>query len=1065
MKRLPRLLFGLLLAANSFLTSGLLAQNPAGPPKGAVRTLKISVRDAATKQPVAGAEVVSWERGDVPKVTTDADGIALLRIPIEIPFAERSERFDVTVTDSRYATRQMMWINTAGRVRETLPESHEFQLSSGLNAGGVVRDTQGAPVAGAKVIIFGSDYKGFTRRSGTVTKTTQEFSSVSTTDLPPILTDEKGEWRKEHFPADLTQVSIEVIRPGGALARFVSDPGTRAGGERSTKIDIAEVKAGTATLTLKEGTTVTGRVVDEAGNPISGAQLQARDANSRNRAYAFTTDRNGNFELPNWDATSILITAGHDGYRTKSTTFELGNDAPVAKITLSPAKPLKLRLVGDNGVPLANAELRTNPNPSDQILDWKGVTDAEGRVEWPTAPDAPVEIWMSPKDYPHRTQKLLADGTEQVIRFRQGTDKSINVHLRVVDVETGAPVPAFEVWRRLPNAAFKTWGDPAENGEFKKELAATEFPNGFVPGYRLQVRAAGYTGWGSETLNFANGDQELTLKLIKGESTLTNEPPPTRQPGLGITGETNRPLLTLAGHVAKLLETGDVAAFVKATNASVEDLASIVPKGVDPKESPSAANQQAAVERREKAITSTAAHVLEQARRIGVVPGKMKFVLKSVGSPYSSSTGYRFGNQSVSLPSAAALRLVFAGEPTGDTGGKPLQGDYELSLGNAVQMPAGWRTDEGLRWVAFPAGLADEATLRELRLVNRIVPSGVGDQRTLSGTDDQALLAFGHTVAELFRTKGVPAFLNAATFSQPEMAGFFQRSGLGSETRANETHDRVSVGLQAATQAMLDLQNGIGVDFSDAKIAVKQVLAERPSFTRFGELEGVRAGPVRVMFAVESPRTAKSGRPISGNYVVSVGTVMRSNDRWITLDDKIRWQEFPEGLVTGEDLRTIELENYVAENRTLPPGFSVPEFEMVRLADNTRVPLSAYRGKIVVLELWASWCGPCQEPMEKLQYLRETHPDWKDRVEILALSIDNKAVQATDHLAKKLWTKTANVWAGEGGFDSAPSRRLRVRGIPTAYVLDQDGRVLKAGHPMSLDFGAIVDAQLRQSPQ
>ena len=54
-----------------------------------------------------------------------------------------------------------------------------------------------------------------------------------------------------------------------------------------------------------------------------------------------------------------------------------------------------------------------------------------------------------------------------------------------------------------------------------------------------------------------------------------------------------------------------------------------------------------------------------------------------------------------------------------------------------------------------------------------------------------------------------------------------------------------------------------------------------------------------------------------------------------------------------------------------------------------------------------------------------------------------------------------SVWAGDGGFESAPSRAFRIRGVPTAYVIDRDGKVVKAGHPMSMDFGALVEAQLR----
>jgi thiol-disulfide isomerase/thioredoxin len=1038
------------------------------PTPSRIHSLKVTVLDAATKQPVTGAEVTTYEGRDVTKATSDAAGVATLSVPVDIAYAERMQRFDVTVTDPRYAQRRVMWIATAGRVRETLPADYEIQLSSGVTAGGVAQDEHGLPLAGAKVLLSGSDYKGFSLRPGDDTKSHQEFSSVQTEEASAPMTNEQGIWRKEHFPADLNQLNIDVIRPGGARARFVTSGGFRSSRDRSTAIEMDAVKAGNVVLALKDGLTVRGIVVDEAGKPLNGVQLRARDATSRNPPYAFPNDIDGKFELPNWDATSVLVTAERAGYRTKTITIPVTADAAAGKIILAPAKPLRLRVVGENDSPVANAEVQIDPNPSDQILNWKATTDGDGRVEWDTAPDAPVNIWVAPpapRDYPFRSVKLLADGTEHVIRLRKGEDKSIKVHLRIVDAESGAPVPNFEVWRRLPNAPFKTWGDPGEKGEFSKELTPAELPNGYVPSYRLQVRAAGYTGWSSEALDYSNGDQDLMLKLTKGESTLTNEPPPARQPGQGISDKTNPSLLILAASAARLLETSDVAAFVQATNASLDDWNSIIPKGVDPKEGPLGANPTRIIARREKTIAASATHVLELAQRVGAAQGKMRFVVKSVSSPMDASTGYTIGGQSVMLPYAMALRIVLTGEPVGDAGGKPLRGDYELSIGNAHQMPAGWRSEEGVRWTAFPPGLADEATQRELRLANMAAPDTFSRQQTLSGADDQTLLMFGGVVTDLVRARAVPAFLTAATFSRDEIVDFYQRFGWGSEKSADESRDRVTTGLTTAAQAMLDLLNRIGVDFSDAKLTVKQVLAERPSFTRFGQLEGLRGGPVRVTFAVESSRIAKSGRPIGGNYIVTIGDAVRANNRWVMIDDKIRWQEFPKGLVADDELKHVEFENYVAENRTLPPGYAVPEIEFVRLSDGTRTSLSAYRGKVVVLEFWATWCGPCQEPMEKLQHLRESHPDWKDRVEVIALSIDDKAEEAREHLTKKGWSQTTNVWAGDGGWSSGPAKEFRVRGVPTAYVIDGDGKVVKAGHPMSLDFGTIVDAQLRQVPR
>src|SRR5262249_30296472 len=151
--------------------------------------------------------------------------------------------------------------------------------------------------------------------------------------------------------------------------------------------------------------------------------------------------------------------------------------------------------------PIAGAELQADVNPSpEQIVSWKSRTDQNGRAEWPTAPDKPVTIWITPPKgttFPFRSIRLAADGDEPLVRVRPGADKMIRLSFRVIDADTGAAVPKFEVWRRLANQAFKPWGDPADQGEIVREMAVGELPNGFVPSYRLQVRAAGYTGWSS----------------------------------------------------------------------------------------------------------------------------------------------------------------------------------------------------------------------------------------------------------------------------------------------------------------------------------------------------------------------------------------------------------------------------------------------------------------------------------------------------------------------------------------------------------------------------------------
>ncbi len=121
-----------------------------------------------------------------------------------------------------------------------------------------------------------------------------------------------------------------------------------------------------------------------------------------------------------------------------------------------------------------------------------------------------------------------------------------------------------------------------------------------------------------------------------------------------------------------------------------------------------------------------------------------------------------------------------------------------------------------------------------------------------------------------------------------------------------------------------------------------------------------------------------------------------------------------------------------------------PEFVRTGL-NHRRIDLHAYRGKLVLLNFWATWCAPCVASMPHLKELREKFKD--QDVLIVGVSCDSpmqKETPAENHakVAKFVadkgysWTHTyAGKWP-----DAAV--KYGVSRIPTVFVLGKDGRIL-----------------------
>jgi thiol-disulfide isomerase/thioredoxin len=123
-------------------------------------------------------------------------------------------------------------------------------------------------------------------------------------------------------------------------------------------------------------------------------------------------------------------------------------------------------------------------------------------------------------------------------------------------------------------------------------------------------------------------------------------------------------------------------------------------------------------------------------------------------------------------------------------------------------------------------------------------------------------------------------------------------------------------------------------------------------------------------------------------------------------------------------------------------GTEVPDIT-IPLLDGTTAHLSDYRGKYVLLDFWASWCGPCMKEMPFLKQLYEETKADRDRFMIVSFSIDTKdnawrnAIKNKE-IALPDWVHGSDLF----GWNSPAARMMGVTAVPKTILIDPEGRAI-----------------------
>jgi len=139
---------------------------------------------------------------------------------------------------------------------------------------------------------------------------------------------------------------------------------------------------------------------------------------------------------------------------------------------------------------------------------------------------------------------------------------------------------------------------------------------------------------------------------------------------------------------------------------------------------------------------------------------------------------------------------------------------------------------------------------------------------------------------------------------------------------------------------------------------------------------------------------------------------------------------------------------------------AAPLFTLERLDGKGDLALESLRGKTVVLNFWASWCGPCRDEMPLLQQASER---WKDRnVAFVGIDIDDLRSDARSFL-ERFGVTYPNVYDGK----SSTVGRYGATGVPETYFIDPEGKIrwrLAGPAEEGSDLDEGIERTLRAAP-
>ena len=446
------------------------------------RTLDLRVIDKETQEPIPNAELGIRIMRARYEDETDGEGKCKIALGAEAPDYMRVE-----VKKEGFVPIRLAWRKGPGQPE--IPDQYTLALERGTSIGGIIHDEQGNPIEGASVYLLvpGGD----------------EVERVSIYDHIEK-TDADGRWRCDIVPSKLDEIWIRL-----AHRDHISDEMYG----KTPKPPMESLRAMIGVMVMKQGITVSGRVIDANGKPIEGASV-AQGSDRHGSHYPSTqTNSEGRFSFENVRPGEMVLTVQANSYSPDLKHFTVNQGMEPLEFRLEPGRPIRGRIVDNEGQPLAGAFVAADSWRGHRSLMWRVDTDAQGRFEWHEAPADEVLIDMGKQGYMSVRNYGMSPSEQE---YEITMPDILKIHGKVVDAESGEPIPEFKLLSGID------WGDGRSvywqhrssktytQGHYETEFT---FP---YPAHLIRIEVDGYKPGISRPIGSDEGDLTIDFQLVKG---------------------------------------------------------------------------------------------------------------------------------------------------------------------------------------------------------------------------------------------------------------------------------------------------------------------------------------------------------------------------------------------------------------------------------------------------------------------------------------------------------------------------------------------------------------------